>query len=208
MPLVSLGQVFQPFFLCPFTGDEMPKVEKAIHLDAFKLYMKMGGMSPAFIGRFRTEFGKSRTTAFDWQKAFDWKARLKTPIDEAVQELEEADKLNAEELIGGLLDLCRNRMEGLAGQSEEIKAIMAISLERTKAGKPKLKATNISEVAELVRAQSRLVRDEQAYMRLLLTLVGEPEKIMEDRMIVQFVGLPEGFLDDDSSDPEIISETD
>jgi hypothetical protein len=177
---------------------KMPKVEKAIHLDAFKLYMEMGGMSPAFLGRFRTEFKRSRTTAYDWQKDFDWEARAKKPIDAAVEKLEEQQALDAEELIGGLLDLCRNRMDGLETQLDYIKGIFATAFDRIQSGD--LKVESISDLKELVLAGSRLIRDEQGYMRLLLTLVGKPEQIMEDRMVVQFVGLPEGILDDDSSD--------
>lgn len=175
-------------------------IEKAIHLEAFRLYAEMGGMSPAFLTAFASQLGKSDSTAFRWQKQHGWKERLKKPIDEAVEELEQADKLNAEELIGGLLDLCRNRMDGLAEEAADFKAVIAEAFTKTKAGKYRLKAHTISEVTDLVRAQSRLVRDEQAFMRLLLTLVGEPETIMEDRMVVQFVGLPEGMFDDDSSD--------
>lgn len=174
----------------------MPKFEKGIHQDAFKLYMKMGGMSPAFLSAFVGEFGKSGRTAERWQKDFDWKRRIKEPIDEAVQELQDADKLNAEELISGLLDLCRNRMDGLKEEAIEIRLILATAFKKGKDKKPILKATSISEVAELVRAKSRLIRDEQAYMRLLLTMVGSPEQILEERMVVQFVGLPEGILDD------------
>lgn len=176
----------------------MPKFEKAVHLDAFRLYMQYGATTPAFLTAFASKFGKSESTAFRWQRDLDWKERAKKPIDEAVEELEAAQKLNAEELISGLLDLCRNRMDGLAGQAQGIKLIIAEALKKNKKGKPLLKAGNISEVAELVRAESRLIRDEQAYVRLLLTMVGSPEQILEERMIVQFVGLPEGILDDDS----------
>lgn len=174
----------------------MPKVEKAIHLDAFKLYMEMGGINLDFLGKFGKKFGKSKSTAYGWEKAFDWKARAKEPISEAVRELEAEQKLDATELIGGLLDLCQNRMDGLATQAGYIKAIFATAFDRITTGQ--LKVESISDLKELVLAQSRLARDEQAYMRLVLTLIGEPEKIMEDRMILQFVGLPEGILDDSS----------
>ena len=174
----------------------MPKVEKAIHQQAFKLYMEMGGMSPAFLTAFASKTGKSDSTAFRWQRERNWKERIKEPVDEAVEELKEADKLNAEELIGGLLDLCRNRMDGLATQAGYITSIFATAFDKIQSGE--LKVESISDLKELVLAGSRLMRDEQGYMRLLLTLVGEPEKIMEDRMIVQFVGTPEGFFDDDS----------
>ena len=142
------------------------------------------------------EVRKTEKTAYRWQTDLKWKERAKEPITAAVENLEAEQTLNAEELIVGLLDLAKNRMEGLAVQTEDIKAVLAESFKRTKSGKLKMKTTNIAEVTDLVRAQSRLARDEHAYMRLVLTLVGKPEQILEDRMIVQFVGLPEGLFDD------------
>lgn len=174
----------------------MPKTEKAVHLEAFKLYMEMGGMSQEFVAELGRKCGKSGRTARRWEKEFEWKERAKKPIDAAVEKLEAEQQINAEELISGLLVLCKTRMDGLATQTDDIKAVLAESFKRTKAGKLRIKTTNIAEVTDLVRAQSRLVRDEQAYMRLVLTLVGKPEQIMEDRMVVQFVGLPEGLFDD------------
>lgn len=183
----------------------MPKTEKAIHLDAFKLYMEMGGMNSEFLGKFYKTFGRKQSTAYGWEKAFGWKERAKKPIDDAIEELEEAQKLNAEELISGLLDLCRNRMDGLATQASYIEAVFATAFDRI----PNAENPNpenplivgcVADLKELVLAKSRLVRDEQAYMRLLLTMVGSPEKILEERMIVQFRGLDEGLFDDYSSD--------
>ena len=191
----------------------MPKVEKAIHLDAFKLYMQYGEVNQEFLSRFGTEFGKSARTAKRWAEELNWKERAKEPIDEAVEDLKESQKLNAEELISGLLDLCRNRMDGLEAQSGYLKAIFGTVFERIvtpdnpKPKKTPIEVESIPDLKELILAQSRLIRDEQGYMRLLLTLVGEPEKIMEDRMIVQFIGAPGGFLDDVSDDADI-SETD
>lgn len=172
----------------------MPKVEKPIHLDAFKLYMEYGGITPEFLSRYVKEFGKTDRTAYRWEEDLNWKERAKKPIEEAVEELQAAEKLNVEELIGGLLDLCQNRMDGLSKQADYIKAIFSTAFDTITSGE--LKVECISDIKELVLAQSRLVRDEQAYIRLILTLVGEPEKIMEDRMIVQFVGKPEGLFED------------
>ncbi len=179
----------------------MPKVEKAIHLDAFKLYMQFGMMSKEFLRKFEKQTGKAGKTAYSWEKDFNWKERAKEPIDEAIEELKETDKLNAEELISGLLDLCRNRMAGLETQSGYFKAIFGTAFERiVTPDNPNpenpIVVNSIADLRELTLAQSRLIRDEQGYMRLLLTLVGEPEKIMEERMIVQFVGAPKGFYDD------------
>lgn len=171
----------------------MPKNEKAIHLDAFKLYMQFGMMSKEFLREFEKKTGKAGKTAYSWEKDFDWKERAKKPIIEAVEKLEAEQTINAEGLITGLLDLCQNRMEGLETQAGYLKAIFATSFDRIQAGQ--LKVESISDLKELVLAQSRLVRDEQAYMRLVLTLVGKPEQILEDRMIVQWVGVPEGLFD-------------
>lgn len=171
----------------------MPKNEKAIHLDAFKLYMEMGGITPEFMAQFGAEIGKSARTAKRWESELGWKERAKKPITEAVEKLEAEQTINAEELITGLLDLCQNRMEGLETQAGYLKAIFATSFDKIQAGQ--LKVESISDLKELVLAQSRLARDEQAYMRLVLTLVGKPEQILEDRMIVQWVGVPEGLFD-------------
>lgn len=181
----------------------MAKIEKAIHVDAFKLYMENGGMSEGFLAKFCKETGKSRRTAYDWEKGFGWKTRAQEPIDEAIEELKQTDKLNAEELISGLLDLCRNRMDGLAVQASHIEAIFATVFDRIPSPdnpEPKnpIVVNSIADMKELTLARSRMIRDEQAYMRLLLTMVGQPERILEDRMIVQFLGLPEGILDDDT----------
>lgn len=179
----------------------MPKVEKAIHLDAFKLYMEIGGMSPDFLSQFGKEIGKSARTAKRWEKDLDWKERAKKPITEAVENLEAAQTVNAEELITGLLDLCQNRMEGLETQATYLRAIFGTVFPRIPTPEnpnPEnaIKINSIGELKELVLAQSRLARDEQAFMRLVLTLVGKPEQILEDRMTVQFVGSPEGLFGD------------
>lgn len=186
----------------------MPKVEKAVHLDAYKLYMEMGGRTPAFMSAFVQKFKRNDRTARRWENDFSWKERAKKPIDEAIEELEESQKLDAEELIGGLLDLCRNRMDGLATQASYLEAIFGTAFKRIPSAKipePEnpIEVTSISDLNELVLAKSRLIKDEQAYMRLLLTMVGSPEQILEERMIVQFRGLEEGLFDDDSSDADI-----
>lgn len=181
----------------------MPKVEKAIHLDAFKLYKQFGMMSKEFLRKFEKQTGKAGKTAYAWEKDFSWKERAKKPINEAIEELEQADKLNAEELISGLLDLCSTRMDGLAAQASHIEAIFATAFDRIPSpANPEpenpIVVNSIADMRELTLARSRMIRDEQAYMRLLLTMVGQPERILEDRMIVQFLGLPEGILDDDT----------
>lgn len=172
----------------------MGKLETAITLEAFMMYMEHGGISLDFLGKFQQKFGKGKSTAYGWEKDLDWKERAKQPIQEAVEELTEAQKLNAEEVIIGLLDLCQTRMDGLSTKAGYIDAIFSTAFDKIQAGQ--LKVETISDLAELIRAQSRLVRDEQAFMRLVLTLVGKPETIMEERMIVEFAGLPDGFYDD------------
>ncbi len=167
----------------------MPKVEKAIHLDAFMLYVEMGGMSPAFVSAFVRKFGKSEKTCYRWQKDHDWKRRIKEPVDEAVEELQAEEKLNAEELISGFLDLCRTRMSGIELETGYIRAIFATAFEKIKTGK--LKVDTISDLSELIRAESRLIRDEQNYMRLVMMLIGKPEQIFEERIIVELVGMDE-----------------
>lgn len=177
----------------------MPKVEKAIHLQAFRLYLEMGGMSPAFLQKFGKEFGRSGNTAYRWAQSFGWNERAKKPVDEAIENLETEQVLNTEEFISGLLDLCRSRMEGLATQSGSTQAIFASIFDRIVTDEnpnPEnpLEVKSIFDLKELVLAQSRLIKDEQGYMRILLTLIGSPERITEDRMIVEFIGMDENVF--------------
>lgn len=187
----------------------MPKNENANHLKAYQLYMEMGGMSPAFFARFRIEFGKSRRTAYDWEKSFGWKERAKQPLEEALENLQEAGTLDAEELVSGFLDLCRARIEDAGLWSEYFKGIFATAFERIpnpENPEPEnpLVVGSIRDMVDLARAQTMLMRTEQAWVRLCLTLVGEPERIMEDRMIVELVGMTE---DDFTSIDQSVADT-
>lgn len=168
------------------------RVEKAEHVKAFKLYLEMGGISPEFLSAFAKQTGKTEKTAYRWQADFNWKERAKKPIVEAVEKLEAEQQINAEELISGLLDLCKTRMDWVKSETESIKAIFATAYEKIQAGE--LKVESISDLTELIRAQSRIFRDEQAYMRLILMIVGKPEQIMEDRMEVTKTFY--GYIDD------------
>lgn len=179
----------------------MPKVEKAVHLAAFKLYMEYGRITPDFLRAFEKQTGKSEKTAYRWQKDLDWRERAKKPIEAAVEKLEAEQTLDATELIGGLLDFCRSRMDDLDTQASYLKAIFGSVFPRIPTPenpKPEdaLEINSIGELRELVLTQSRLARDEQALVRLILAMVGKPEQIMEDRMVVQFVGKPDGLFDD------------
>ncbi len=180
----------------------MPKVEKAIHLQAFKLYMEMGGMSPAFFARFRTAFGKSRRTAYDWEKDLNWKERADVPIDEAVEELEEAGKLDPSQIILGFLDLVQHRMTEAGERVEYMKGIFATAFDRIPTPEntvemirenkqEPLVIKDILDMDRLSRAIQRIMREEQAWIRSTLLLIGEPEAITEEKILVEFVGLNE-----------------
>lgn len=162
----------------------MPKYEKAIHLDAFKLYIQFGMMSKEFLREFEKQTGKSGKTAYAWEKDFDWKARAKEPINEAIQELEEEEKLNAKELVAGFLDLCKNRMDGSATHKSYIEAIFGTSFERIpseKNPKPKnaLEVKTLQDMESLVRMHSMIERGEQAWVKIGLLLAGEPDSRSE-----------------------------
>ena len=162
----------------------MPKVEKAIHLDAFKLYLAMGGMNPEFLQKFAKDFDKSENTAYRWAKSYGWKARAQEPIDEAVEELKQEEKLNAKELVSGFLDLCKNRMDGTATQKSYIEAIFGTAFDRIpseKNPKPKnaLEVKTIQDMESLVRMHSMLEKGEQAWVKLGLLLAGEPDSRAE-----------------------------
>jgi hypothetical protein len=179
----------------------MPKVEKAIHLDAYKLYVEMGGLNKAFLAAFGNKFGKSDRTAFRWAAEFDWERRAAEPAQAAIAELQEAGKLRTEELIEGLLDLSRVRMDSVDVKTGYLDAIFATVFERIKTPQnpnPEnpIEITNIGDLTELIRANTQLIRAEQGYMKIVLALVGEPEQVFDDQMLVEFVGLDENVFKD------------
>lgn len=179
----------------------MPKVEKPLHLEAFKLYAEMGGMSQEFLSHFVARFDKSVRTAQRWEKNLDWKRRAAEPINEAIEELQEEGKLRTEELVEGLLDLTRVRMDGIAIKHSQLDAIFATAFERIPTPEnPEpdnpIQIENLSQLNELILAGSRLIREEQGYMRIVLALVGEPEQALEEKMLVELVGLDEDVFSD------------
>lgn len=158
----------------------MPKLETPITLDAFRLYMEMGGMSPDFIGRFRTEFGKSRTTAYDWEKDLDWKERAQEPIDEAIEELKEEERLNAREIIIGFLDLAQTSLDGIDTKIGYIDAIYGTAFKRIpteKKPEPEnaIVVTSIEDMERLVNMKVKLINAQQAWVKTVLLLAGEPD---------------------------------
>jgi len=158
----------------------MPKVEKAIHLDALKLYMEMGGMSQAFLSEFEKKIGKSEKTAYRWEKELEWDARAKEPIDEAVEELKEAEKINAKEVVVGFLDLARTSLDGIDTKESYIDGIFGTAFDRipTK-DKPNpdnaLEVKSIEDMRSLVAMQIQLINAKQAWIKTVLLLVGEPD---------------------------------
>lgn len=162
----------------------MPKTEKAIHLDALKLYMQYGMMSKDFLREFEKQTGKSGKTAYAWEKDFDWKRRAREPVEDAIEELKEEDKLNAKELVSGFLALCQSRMDGTATQRGYIDAIFGTAFDRIpseKNPKPKnaLEVKTIQDMESLVRMHSMLERGEQAWVKIGLLLAGEPDSRSE-----------------------------
>ncbi len=158
----------------------MPKTEKAIHQKAFAIYTEMGGMSPAFFAQFRTKFGKSRRTAYDWEKAFGWKERAKEPADEAVAELKEEGKLNAKELVSGFLDLCQTRMDGMGAEKSYVGAMFATAFDRIPSEEnpePEnpLEIKTLEDMDRLVRMGATISREEREWVKLGLVLAGEPD---------------------------------
>ncbi len=179
----------------------MPQVEKPLHLEAFRLYTQYGGRTKAFMTEFVQKFGRNDRTARRWEKDFDWEARAAEPIEEAITELQEEGKLRTEELVEGLLDLTRTRMDGIAFKHSQLDAIFATAVDRIPTKKnPEpdnpIEIESLSQLNELILAGSRLIREEQGYMRIVLALVGEPEQALEEKMLVEFVGLDEDVFTD------------
>lgn len=174
----------------------MPKIEKAIHLDAFKLYIQFGMMSKDFLREFEKQTGKAGKTAYAWEKDFNWKQRAHEPAAEAIEELKQEEKLNAKELVSGFLDLCKNRMDGSATQKSYIEAIFGTAFERIPSEKnPKpqnaLEVKTIQDMESLVRMHSMLERGEQTWVKLGLLLAGEPDshtRLSGEGLVFKFGG--------------------
>ena len=158
----------------------MPKNEKPVHLNAFKLYMEMGGMSPEFLTAFASKIGKSDSSAFRWAKDFNWKARAKEPKAAAIQELETEKKLDAQELIAGFLTLCDTRITDIGIRKGYIDAIYATAFKQIPTPeKPNpenaLRVDTIEDMERLIKMQVALMKEEQNFAKLALLLVGEPD---------------------------------
>jgi len=158
----------------------MPKVEKAIHLDAFKLYMKMGGMSQEFLSQFVVDFGKNVRTAQRWEKDLDWVERAREPIQEAVEELEAEKKLDAQELISGFLDMCETGFNNIEIKTSYVDAVFGTAYKRipnAKNPKPKnpIVVQSIEDMDRLSNMEVRLIKAKIDLAKLVLLLVGQPD---------------------------------
>ena len=158
----------------------MAKLETGITLDAFKLYMEMGGMSSEFIGKFQKEFGKSQSTAYDWERDLDWKQRAKEPVDEAVEELKEEGKLNAKEIIVAFLDVAKNSMDGIEIKEGYIDGVFGTARKRipipgNPVPKDAIVVNSIEDMERLVNMHVKLINAKQAWVKTVLLLAGEPD---------------------------------
>jgi len=181
----------------------MPKVEKAIHLDAFKLYMQYGAITPEFLSAFAKQTGKTEKTAYRWQADLDWKERAKEPISEAVKELEAEQKIDAQELISGFFDLYQNRLESIGVKSSYIDAIFATTFDRIPTPenpnpKDPLQVKTIEDLRWLVKMNADLMKEEQTWAKMALVLVGEPDSRSETTIRIIDI-LREGRAQNDGS---------
>lgn len=181
----------------------MPKVEKAIHLDAFKLYMEMGGMSPEFLSQFVADFGKNVRTAQRWEKDLDWVKRAKEPIQEAVAALEETEKLDAQELIAGFLDMCKTGFSNIETKASYIDAIFGTAYDRIpNASNPTpenpIVVESIEDMDRLANMDVKLIKAKIELAKLALLLVGEPDSRSETTIRLIDV-LREGRAKNDNS---------
>jgi len=162
----------------------MPKLETAITLEAYMMYMEHGGINLEFLGKFKEKFGKGQSTAYGWEKDLHWKERAKQPIQEAVEELTEEEKLDAKELISGFLDLCKTRTQNIGSRSTFLEAIFQSSFDRIPtAENPKPENPIVIETLEdmerVTKMQMMMEKSEQAWAKLSLVLVGEPDSHTE-----------------------------
>lgn len=188
----------------------MPRIERKVHLEAYAFYLKKGAYADkAFLKAFEAKFGKTARTFWNWYKDFEWAdreaERVNEVVDEAVEELTETGKIDPKEIIVGFLDLVKYRMTDAGERMEYLKGIFGTSFSRIPTEKntaEKIRANKqepiivetILDMDRLSRAIQRIAREEQAWMRSTLLLIGEPESITEEKIIVEFVGLDENEL--------------
>lgn len=162
----------------------MPKNDQAVYQAAYMLYAEMGGMSPAFVAEFGRKFGKSDRTARRWEKKHGWKERALEPIDEAVEELKEEQKINAKEIIIAFLDVAQNSMDAIETKEGYIDGIFGTAFERIptpKTPKPEnaLVVDSIDDMERLVNMQVKLINAKQGWIKTVLLLAGEPDSRIE-----------------------------
>ena len=162
----------------------MPKLETAITLEAYMMYMEHGGINLDFLGKFQQKFGKGKSTAYGWEKDLHWKERAKQPVQEAVEELEEEEKLDAKELISGILDLCSVRVKDIATKTSYINAVFGTAFKRIPSDdnpEPEnpIVVNSIEDMERLSNMQVRMIKAEIDLAKLTLVLVGEPDSHTE-----------------------------
>ncbi len=188
----------------------MPRTERDIHLQAYAFYLEKGAYADkAFLKAFEAKFGKTIRTFWNWYKDFGWAdreaERVEEVIEEAVEELTETGKIDPKEIIIGFLGLVQHRMSEAGERLEYLKAIFATSFDRIptpentekeirKNKQEPIIIESVLDMDRLSRAIQRVAREEQTWIRSTLLLIGEPESITEEKIIVEFVGLDEDEL--------------
>ncbi len=179
----------------------MPQAEKEIHRQAYAFYLEQGAYADkAFLKAFQKKFNKTARTFWNWYKDFGWSEReaerVEEIVEEAVEELTESGEIDPTEIIVGFLALVKYRMNEAGERLEYLKAIFATSFDRIVSPtnpEPKnpIVVDSILDMDRLSRAIQRIAREEQSWIRSTLLLIGEPESIIEEKIIVEFVGLDE-----------------
>lgn len=182
----------------------MPPTERAIHHKAYAFYLEKGAYADkAFLKAFQSKFGKTARTFWNWYKDFGWSDReadrVNEVVEEAVEELTETGELDPKDIILGFLDLVKYRMIDAGERAEYLKGIFATAFDRIPSPdnpEPEhpIIVETILDMDRLSRSIQRIAREEQAWMRSTLLLIGEPESIIEEKIIVEFVGLDENEL--------------
>jgi len=182
----------------------MPRTEKEIHRQAYAFYLEHGAYADkAFLKAFQDRFNKTARTFWNWYKVFGWANREPERVEEvrvdAVEELEKTGRIDPKDIVLGFLDLVQYRMNEAGERLEYLKGIFATSFDRIATPenpKPEnpIIVDTILDMDRLSRAIQRIAREEQSWVRTTLLLIGEPESIIEEKIIVEFVGLDENEL--------------
>lgn len=163
-------------------------IERQKHLDAFAYFLSLGGIpSRDNCIKVADKLQISERTFWNWYKKLDWKSRTQGITTEASQEVtENAVHLMAEQKEAIIIDLQGDRKKTREFRAKLHRAFEFLG-DRINDGA--LVAKDISEVAQLVNAYSKMVDCEEKEVKLMLLLAGEVDSRVDHGIVMEFPGV-------------------